>query len=171
MGHVSLPYRSTLLPQALNTFLQFKNDIALFVSIGKSSWKAFQADRIWTVTASVHPLAYPMMSPTVSNSSPSIVMHLGKGSSASTIVEQVLQMKYLQFLNLSLTPEHSLCTYFLQLKQRIEPAPTPIQDTPQGNRCDRWNLGIGSIMSRAYDLCLPNIYLNLLHFQPFLPVL
>ena len=45
-GQVSLPYRRTLLTQALNTFPWFTSNIPLFVSIGKSSWKAFQADPI-----------------------------------------------------------------------------------------------------------------------------
>ena len=52
-------------------------------------------------------------------------MHVGKGLSTSAKVESVLHMKSLQFLKLSRIPEHCLCTYFLQLKERIELAPIP----------------------------------------------
>ena len=52
-------------------------------------------------------------------------MHIGKGSSASTTVEQVLQMKSLQFLKLFLKPEHCLCTHYLKFKHTIVFAPTP----------------------------------------------
>ena len=90
----------------------------------------------------MHHSACPMMSPryqnslTVSNSSPTIVIHIGKASSAPATVEQVLQMKSLSFLKLYLIPEQSLCTHFLQLKQRIEFAPTPFQHTPHVNLTD-----------------------------------
>ena len=69
----------------LKYFPRFKSNIPLFASIDKSSRKAFQADWIQAVTASMHPPDCPMTSPrkqnslTVSNSSPSIVMHVGKG--------------------------------------------------------------------------------------------
>ena len=43
-------------------------------------------------------------------------MHVGKGSSASATVEQVLQMESLQFLKLSWIPEYRLWTHFLQLE-------------------------------------------------------
>ena len=62
-GWVSIPYRRTLLTEAFNTFPQFTRDIPLFVSIGKSLQKAFQADPIWAITASVQPPACPMTSP------------------------------------------------------------------------------------------------------------
>ena len=71
------------------------------MSIGKSSWKPFQADRIRVVTASMCPLACPI---TVSNSSLSIAMHVGKGSSVPATVEQILQINSLQFLKLSQIP-------------------------------------------------------------------
>ena len=63
MGHDALPYKNSFLTQALNTFPQFKKDISLFVSISKSSLKAFQADWVWAVTMSMHPPACPMMLP------------------------------------------------------------------------------------------------------------
>ena len=90
----------------------------------------------------MHHSACPMMSPryqnslTVSNSSPTIVIHIGKASSAPAPVEQVLQMKSLSFLKLYLIPEQRLCTHFLQRKQRIEFALTPSQHTPHGNLTD-----------------------------------
>ena len=104
-----------------------------FVSIGKSSWKDFQADRIRAVTTSIHTPACPVTSPRwqnsliVSSSSPSIVIHIRKGSSAFATVNQVLEMKSLQFLKLFLIPEHRLCIHFLQLKRTIEFVPTPFQ--------------------------------------------
>ena len=62
-GKVSLSHRRTLLTQALNTFPWFTRDTPLIECIGRSSWKAFQADPIQAVTASVQPPDCPVTSP------------------------------------------------------------------------------------------------------------
>ena len=58
-GYFSLLYRSTLLAQVSNTFPWLKSHIPLFLSIGKSSWKAFQEDPAPAVIASMHPPICP----------------------------------------------------------------------------------------------------------------
>ena len=62
-GQGSVLYRRTLLIQSLNTFPRFTRDISLFASIGRSWWKAFQADPIRSDTASVPSSACPLTSP------------------------------------------------------------------------------------------------------------
>ena len=52
-------------------------------------------------------------------------MQVGEGSTAPVVVEQVLQMKSLQFPKLVLMPEQWMCTQLWQLRQMIEFAPTP----------------------------------------------
>ena len=59
-------------------------------------------------------------------------MQVGKGLTAPVVVEQILQMKSSQFLNLVLMPEHRVCTQFLQFRQRIEFTPVPFIHTPHG---------------------------------------
>lgn len=58
------------------------------------------------------------------------------GPSASATCEQILQMKYLQFLKPFLIQEHHSCTHFLQLKQRTGFAPTPFQQTTHESLID-----------------------------------
>ena len=53
----------------------------------------------------------------------------------------------------------------------VEFVSTPFRHTSYGNFTDVILALDCDLMSRAHDLCLPNVYLKPTHFQPFSPVL